>query len=112
MTMTYPILVPEDGPEIDIPIAELLGEDHPPQHRKSLRATLRDVANRGARRVTRAGSKARAVRLPDRFTVYQLAGGAAAGTGVFFEWGLAVGLMTVGLSVLFGSITVEILGGR
>ena len=46
-------------------------------------------------------------RVPDRFTASQLIGGAAASAGLFVLWGLGIGLLATGLSVVFSSVIME-----
>ena len=112
--MSTPMLTLEDGPELNTPLAELLGSNNPheqPTRRGRLRAALTVRARRWH---GRAGALASLVvqRWPDRFTLTQGVGASAAGTGIFLEWGTSVGLITVGLAVLGGSIAVELLRGH
>ncbi|HEY3691264.1 MAG TPA: hypothetical protein VGL46_13310 [Pseudonocardiaceae bacterium] len=68
---------------------------------------LRGLASRSRRKTLVTGAKALVVAIQGRFTLAQFVGGAAASTGVFLEWGAAIGLMVTGIAVLTASTVLE-----
>lgn len=84
----------------------------PVRHRASPRferawALLRDVASTSRRKSLVVGARALVATIKGRFGIAQVAGGAAASAGVFELWGLGVGLLVTGLSVLVAASALE-----
>jgi hypothetical protein len=80
--------------------------NHRPWHQRAREAVAR-LASKSRRTALVTGAKALVVTIQGRFTLTQMAGGTAASTGVFMQWGAAVGLMVTGVAVLAAATVLE-----
>lgn len=70
-------------------------------------ANARTRGSSARKRALVAGAKAYVRAMRDRFGLAQLAGGAAASAGTFELWGVGVGLLVTGLSVVVAATVIE-----